>query len=491
MMGLSNDITELKTIQNELLEAKDKAETANQAKSIFLANMSHELRTPMNAILGFARLLSKDKDLNPEQREKIGIINRSGEHLLGMVDEILSLAKIESAQVDLVHEPFNVVLMLKDIGQMITSRAGPKGLSFGLELDANLPPYLRGDVGKIRQVLINLLGNAVKFTSEGNIYLRACSRPVADDPSRVVLQLEVQDSGPGIPQEQLDRIFDSFVQVGSSSDSVEGVGLGLAISRSLVDLMDGEIDVKSDLGKGSLFMVTIPLELADVSALASSSAPEAEILRLKSEQEEWRILIVDDNRENRILLTSMLDQVGFVTRETKNGEAAIEQFQQWHPHLILMDMRMPVMDGYTATGKIRELPGGDEVKIVAVTAHAFDEHHEEVLAAGCDDLVRKPFREHEIFDAIARYLGIEYLYGDVMETPESEERMPLTEEMLSELPEELLGELRESTLTLNRQAILSIIERIKPQAPDTARVLQKFVDDFQIGRIRDLLELIK
>jgi Amt family ammonium transporter len=186
----------------------------------------------------------------------------------------------------------------------------------------------------------------------------------------------------------------------------------------------------------------------------------------------------------------MLDPVGFVTREAENGESAIEAFHDWRPHLVLMDMRMPVMDGYAATAKIRELPGGDEVKIVAVTAHAFDEHREEILAAGCDDLVHKPFREHQIFDVIARHLGVEYLHDEVTEAPVPEEAIPLTAKMLSELPVELLEELREATLTLNRDAISTIIERIEPQGPDTARALQKLVDDFQIGQIRDLHESI-
>jgi signal transduction histidine kinase/CheY-like chemotaxis protein len=488
---MANEVRNRKLAEQSAREARDAAEAANRAKSTFLANMSHELRTPMNAILGFARLLSRDKDLAPEQREKVGIIDRSGEHLLGMVDEILSLAKIESGRVELVQEPFDVVRTLEDIGHMITSRAGAKGLRFSLELDANLAPCLRGDVGKIRQVLINLLGNAVKFTSKGNIYLRARSQLMADDPARVMLQLEVRDTGQGIAQEQLDKIFDSFAQGDSAGDSSRGVGLGLAISKLLVDMMDGEIDVKSEQGKGSLFTVMMPLELADPSACKMQEDAKAEVVGLKPGQTDWRIVVVDDNRENRFLLTRMLGQVGFVLWEAENGEAAIEAFKEWHPHLIWMDMRMPVMDGYAATKKIRALPRGGEVKIIAVTAHAFEEHREEIQAAGCDDLVRKPFREHEIFDAMARHLGVEYVYSDAAEIPAAQETITLTAEMLAELPRELFEELRKTTLALDREATLLVIERIKAQAPETADGLRTLVMDFQMGRLGELLGEVK
>jgi signal transduction histidine kinase/CheY-like chemotaxis protein len=471
-------------------EAEARAVRANKAKSTFLANMSHELRTPMNAILGFARLLSRDKALDPEQREKVRVIDRSGKHLLGMIDEILSLAKIEAGQVGLTEEPFDLVQTLKDIGQMIRLRAEAKGLRLGLELDANLSPCLRGDVGKIRQILINLLGNAVKFTNAGNICLRARSQPMVEDPARVILQLEVGDTGSGISREQLETIFDSFTQGDSVGDSPRGVGLGLAISRSLVEKMDGEIDVESEPGKGSSFTVTIPLELADASILAAHQTHEARIIGLKPGQPNRRILVVDDNRDNRALLTSTLDQVGFVSREAADGEAAIEAFLEWRPHLIWMDMRMPVMDGYAATKKIRELPMGKAVKIIAVTAHAFKEHREEILAAGCDDLVRKPFREHEIFDAMARHLGVEYLHGDVTEAPVSGETPTLTAEMLSALPVDILDELREAALTLNRETLLAIIERIGPEAPDTASGLRTLMGNFQMGRIGDLLRAV-
>jgi CheY-like chemotaxis protein/anti-sigma regulatory factor (Ser/Thr protein kinase) len=266
-----------------------------------------------------------------------------------MIDEILSLSRIEAGRVELQRAPFDLVRTLEDIGQMITVRAQAKGLRFDLELDTTLPRVVQGDVGKIRQVLINLLGNAVKFTQQGYVCLRACTRPLDNDPARVLLQLAVEDSGLGIPEEQLPTIFDSFVQGNHTGDAAEGTGLGLAICRSLVDVMEGRIDVTSKPGEGSLFTVTVPLEPAEASALDHGAIRETQVVGLKPGQTPKRILVADDNADNRALLSSMLERVGFAVCEVVNGETAVEAFNSWRPHLICMDMRMPVMDGYTAT----------------------------------------------------------------------------------------------------------------------------------------------
>jgi signal transduction histidine kinase/streptogramin lyase/DNA-binding response OmpR family regulator len=482
---------ELETANKTALEAKNSAETANRAKSTFLANMSHELRTPLSAILGFARLLTRDSGLNKEQQERLDIINRSGEHLLGMVDDILSLSKIEAGRIELKQDSFDVTLMLQDVGQMMKSRAEGKGLGFTLELEPALPPYLQGDAGKLRQVLINLLGNAVKFTETGDVWLRARSQPVAGDPDMVMLQLEVQDSGPGIPQDRLDEVFDSFAQLDHAQNTDGGSGLGLAISKTLVDMMAGEITAESELGRGSLFTVNIPFQPAEAGAVIPGEAPVEEVTGLLSGQPDWRILVVDDNNENRLLLRDLLFRAGFNIKEAKDGEEAIAKFQEWHPHFIWMDMRMPVMDGYAATRKIRELPGGAEVKIVAVTASVLAEHREDIMASGCEDVVRKPFRDHEIFDAMARHLGVQYLYKERERETGRDQGTKLTPEMLGELPGELLEELRETTLALDREATLQVIERIKAQAPETADGLRTLVMDFQMGRVGELLGEVK
>ena len=471
----------------ELKSARDQAESANRAKSIFLANMSHELRTPLNAILGFGRNLARARDLIPKHQDEIDIIRRSGDHLLEMIDEILSLSRIEAGRVELQYAPFDLLRALDEIAQMITVRAEAKGLRFDLELDAALPCVVQGDVGKIRQVLINLLGNAVKFTEQGYVCLRARTKQLDNDPERVLLQLEVEDSGLGISEEQLTTIFDSFVKGSHTGEAAEGTGLGLAICRSLVGVMEGRIDVASKPGKGSLFTVSVPLELAEVSVLAHKDVRETQVVGLKHGQTPKRILVADDNADNRALLTMMLERVGFTVREVVNGETAIEAFNSWHPHLICMDMRMPVMDGYAATKAIRKLAGGERVKIIAITASVFEEQRDEILGAGCDEMVCKPVREGEIFDAIGRQLEVEYLYADSLESHVHEVGPELTGEMLSELPPELLAELRQATLMLDRATMAALIERIEAHAPDTAKSLKRLVDGFQLERIRELL----
>ena len=471
----------------ELNEAKKDAESANQAKSIFLSNMSHELRTPLNAILGFGRNLARAQELSPKHRSEVEIITRSGDHLLEMIDEVLSLSKIETGRVEMQQTSFDLVSNLEDIAQMFTLQAQTKGLRFDLESDAKLPRTVKGDVGKMRQVLINLLGNAVKFTDQGSVCLRASTKPLDNDPTRVLLQLAVEDSGSGIPAEQIPAIFDSFVQGDHTGGAAEGAGLGLAICRSLVDVMEGRIDLTSTPGEGSLFTVTIPLELAGTHALDRVGSSEAQVVRLKTGLKPRRILVADDNTDNRALLSAMLERVGFEVREVVDGETAIEAFNSWRPDLICMDMRMPVMDGYAATKAIRKLPGGEQVKILAVTASVLEEQRDKILDAGCDELVCKPISEREIFDAIGRQLRVEYKYADAFESHIREHNIELTGEMLSELSPELRVELQQAALELSRTTMAELIERIEAHAPDTAKGLQRLVDDFQFERIRDLL----
>ncbi|MDD1622065.1 MAG: response regulator [Methylococcaceae bacterium] len=474
VQGSLRDITELKRNADELrrykdhLEdeiqlrtadlvlARDAAEAANRAKSAFLASMSHELRTPLNAILGFSKLLRKDTQLLPAQRDKLDIINRSGEHLLMLINDVLEMSKIEAGRVQLENAPFDLGAMISEVTGLLEVRAKEKGLRLLIDQSSRFPRYIHGDEARLRQVLTNLVGNAVKFTRQGEVTVRLGTRQ--NNISH--LKIEVEDSGPGIRPEDQHRIFQPFVQLGKQKGDNKGTGLGLALTRQYVQLMGGTISVESALGKGSLFRVELPLSEAHAADVAQPPAPlKGDVIGVAPGQSAYRILIVEDQLENQMLLTQLMQDVGFRVKVADNGEQGVRLFQSWQPHLIWMDERMPVMDGKAATRAIRALPGGKEVKIVAVTASAFIEQREELLNAGMDDFVRKPYRFNEIYECLARELGVQYIYADAQQAVDAE-ALPLTAEMLSLLPLELRSELHEALENLDAARIGAVIEQV-------------------------------
>lgn len=469
-----------------LRKARDDADAANRAKSTFLANMSHELRTPLNAILGFSEMLSRDAEITGNKKEKISIINHSGEHLLEMINDVLDLSKIEAGRVELEPQPFELPRMLQDIGLMFKARAESAGLSFYLDRDSSLISYITSDVSKIRQILFNLLGNAVKFTTEGSVTLRTWTETIKGNSNMVTLHLEVKDTGPGIAEEQMERIFEPFVQAKRLKTSTKGTGLGLAISKSFVELLGGEIDAESEIGKGSVFHVNIPVTLAEATEIIDLKAIRRTVLGLKPGQPAWRILVVEDSAENRLLLTSILHQTGFETKEAENGIEAVDLYQQWQPHFIWMDMRMPVMDGYEATTTIRELPGGNAVKIVAITASAFKEQRKNIIEAGCDDVIHKPVQSHEIFETMAQHLGARYIYEEKDQVAVTDSTT-LTVEMMAGLPTHLREALRRPAQYLDASATNKVVERIRSNHPETAEGLQSLVEEFSFDQIMRLL----
>ncbi|MES9961902.1 MAG: YfiR/HmsC family protein [Candidatus Sedimenticola sp. 20ELBAFRAG] len=471
----------------ELSKAKDIAETANKAKSIFLANMSHELRTPLNAVLGFSQLMSTDEAIPPHQKSNLDIINRSGHHLLQLINDVLDMSKIEAGKIQLEPEDMDLGALILDVTDMIRVRAEEKGLQLLLDQSSDFPRYVRADGPKIRQILINLLSNAVKFTEQGGVTLRLESRN--GQPDIITLRGEVQDTGRGIGTEDIKRIFQPFEQLASAIEQ-KGTGLGLAITRQFVELMGGEISAASQPGKGTTFYFSIQVAPGNPEQVQIIDDTEGRrVLGLEPPEQEWRILVAEDQLENQLLLQQLLEQAGFEVRVAEDGEQTVELFQQWHPHFIWMDRRMPRMDGLTATRKIRELPGGKEVKIAALTASVFKEQKDEVMAAGSDDFVRKPYRPDEIFDCMARHLDLAYIYEEEGETDETEIGLPssVTPEAVAALPPDLLKELRRVVTILDIEETRMVLERVAEVDSDLAASLSRLADSFNFQAINNLL----
>lgn len=471
-------------IASELITARDRALEASRAKSAFLANMSHELRTPMNAILGFAQLLERDKTLKPDQRENVAVISNSGEHLLALINNVLEMSKIEAGRITLNEQGIDIHPVMKSLQEMFQVRTSAKGLQMLVELPPDVPRYLKTDEGKLRQVLINLLGNAVKFTKEGGIALR-----VAYTKTTSKLTFEIEDTGEGIAPDEIEKVFDAFVQTTSGKKTQqEGTGLGLPLSQQFVRLMGGEITVKSQLGKGSIFRFDIHAPEVSAAEVAIQETTRR-VIGLAEGQISPRILIVDDKWENRSILMKLLSSVGLDVKEAENGKQAVEIWDEWSPQLIWMDMRMPVMDGYEATRRIKATTKGQATVVIALTASAFEHERNIILSAGCDDFVAKPFREGDIFERMEKHLGVRFAYEDTQpaELPGTPEPGTNSQSLTQQSPE-WIAQIHQAALQGDSEALYTLINQVSQQSKALSDMLQELVKNYRFDVILNLTE---
>lgn len=486
-LAVKEDITSRIKYEKMLDETKKAAEAANQAKSVFLANMSHELRTPLNAILGFTQIIRKDNSLSEIHKKNLTTIHKSGEHLRELINDVLEMSKIEAGRTKLNPKKFNFYTLLQDLEAMFKVRTDVKKLELEFEIDSSVPEYLEMDDGKLRQILINLLGNAVKFTQVGKISLTVFSEQLEND--YVKLKIEVIDTGIGIKDSEMDKIFNYFEQVGTQVKA-DGTGLGLSISKEYAHMLEGEITVESEYGTGSIFKFEFNAKKIS-NANMNKNIIQRKVISISKTNAEFKILIVDDRESNRDLLSQLLQSIGCKIKEAVNGIEAIELFQSWNPDMILMDMIMPLMNGFDAIRKIRLLPMGKSIPIIAITASVMEEQTEEVIKCGANDIIRKPIDEEELYEKMKQHSKIEFEYEDTKNGKDLDTQLVDTVKLVKELsviPDDFRKEIIQEIKLGYKKKILHLIEKLQLKNDQFVAHLKMLCNSYKFEKLLKLFE---
>lgn len=486
-IGIMRDTTEKKRIEAALIKAKQESEAANKAKSIFLSNMSHEIRTPLNAIIGFSQLMKRDINLSSQQKEYNTAIIRAGEHLLELINEILELSKIEAGRIVLNPTSIDLHALCDDIYMMFRERANDKNLQLLFENSEDLPRYIMVDEGKLRQLFVNIIGNAIKFTDEGGVAIR--TQAISSEGDKNYLIVEVQDSGPGISEEEREKLFRHFEQTSTGVKKGTGTGLGLALSRELALLMGGDITVSSKVGEGSIFTFKIEFTAGNESEIEKHDTKR--VIAIADKSKSYTILVVDDRKENLQVAVNLLELVGFRTEEAVDGKEAIEKVIASKPDLILMDMRMPVMDGYEATRIIKTMDDYKDIPIVALTASTFEDERKRIEALKMQGYIRKPFRESDLFNTIGKTLNIKYIYENEPEevvTDSLESEITSFEIILDKLPDSFIEDMQDAISVADLDKIILLISGIERDFPALSNKLMDMANKYEYGQIEELLK---